>query len=1457
MGAFGGFFITNKGRALQAKAQIGTPLQYTRIAIGDGSLNGQTIPDLTGLISLKKTLAITGISTKSGGKAVISTKLQNKDITAGFYLREMGVFAQDPDVGEILYCYANAGTGAEYIPPSGGADIVEQIYNINTIVGNAANVSAVIDESLVLATKTELNNHKTANVLDHPDSSVTDNKIGDRTISDTSAPTGNTGKLTVILGWMGNMIKSVTGEATWRTAPGMTIKAIKTLLDAATAASTANTMIKRDAAGRAKVAAPSATDDIARKAETDAAMTVAQEAQNGLTTHSGVTNGAHGSTSAATANRIMQRDAAGRAKVAAPSAADDIARKDTVDTALSDAKAYAEAALRETSSIPVQITTGPNVIETTQATPATVEFKGRTLVNLLGKDGYCENINTFEKWGTVGASSTVLDTTRSFIGGASLKLSVTAGHCYDNKNYPFKFDQNKNFILVAKVFVESAGAVADIVVSLRDYNTMAVKYSSSANKSDTGRWQTLYVKVPKSNTIIGDGFNLVFGLVGTSTGVVNYDAIRLYEVSDADYAAIGTTIVGDAIDQAFPYVDSVQHAQGLSVRAAGKNLLGGRPNITSTQATASQTKPYEITFTHTAASLFTTEEFAAFGNRSYTISISAGVADRRMYIVQYDAQGNKSVASDIVLGGPTTTHTFVTGATTARLRIHFGSAAAGTFVFSNWMLVLGGIDQLPPSFEPRIDQYINAPTLLASNVDGSIADTYDSATKQVFRRWFTGVKFDASITPLVHNLEYVGYKRIYFPITAFTSMLPYGRINASKYNGTVIKDGNSELGADQWNIGLTHLWTAVSNTDTGWVDGVQPSVNAAKALLNGWKATANNGTAYTSWVSILTGSAPPTNTEAYVSANKAPGWDAWATLDYVRATPITESLSGDLGGISLPNGATQVELLDGVIVREKANPKFDQTRYRINNTYQGNSKLTWRAASIVEIFKNDMLDNKWTIVNTTDSGYANGVSWAHIMAADYDPTAVYTVTYRVLDRHQYTAGARQAVVTYQSSLGSVVAKNTQNIAELLRKDGVQDFALDYIEAKADNNAIDLVTTRTDLSTHTALTNGAHGATSAATANRIIQRDANGRAKVAAPSASDDIARKAETDAALTAANAADTKVGDIATLQTTSKNNTVAAINELFQNVSDGKTKVASAITDMGQTASGSDTFEQLTAKIRDISKNASAVAADVLPGKTFYAGGVLQIGTMPVGTQIFTPGAAELIIPTGYYAGSKVAAVSGLTAANIKQGSTVGGVAGNFTNDADAVASELLTGKSAYVKGNKVTGNMANRTGHVTGQSSSVSGTTLRIRPQPGYYPGDAANSAQLSDANFLAANIRKGTSIFGLVGSLVEGVPKAVGIGNVDTNSILTVEGLDFRPGVILIDRFILGTGNDYYYRIYSLVYGSFNEASLYSQGASPNQSFYITKVSPFNITNSGFSAFVGGGGSISTGVNWMAFR
>lgn len=122
-------------------------------------------------------------------------------------------------------------------------------------------------------------------------------ELGARTIDPSQAPTGNVGTLRQFLDWLANRIRAITGKTNWYDAPDTTLAAAKQHIDAAAPHSGHET----PSGAQAKVDAHAAGTNV------------------------------HGATSAATANRIMMRDAAGRAKVAAPSAADDIARKDTVD----------------------------------------------------------------------------------------------------------------------------------------------------------------------------------------------------------------------------------------------------------------------------------------------------------------------------------------------------------------------------------------------------------------------------------------------------------------------------------------------------------------------------------------------------------------------------------------------------------------------------------------------------------------------------------------------------------------------------------------------------------------------------------------------------------------------------------------------------------------------------------------------------------------------------------------------------------------------------------------------------------------------------------------------------------------------------------------------------------------------------------------------------------------------
>lgn len=57
-----------------------------------------------------------------------------------------------------------------------------------------------------------------------PDNSITDAMIGNRTISDSTAPTGDIGQITTLFSWIANMITKITGKPIWRTAPRTTLE---------------------------------------------------------------------------------------------------------------------------------------------------------------------------------------------------------------------------------------------------------------------------------------------------------------------------------------------------------------------------------------------------------------------------------------------------------------------------------------------------------------------------------------------------------------------------------------------------------------------------------------------------------------------------------------------------------------------------------------------------------------------------------------------------------------------------------------------------------------------------------------------------------------------------------------------------------------------------------------------------------------------------------------------------------------------------------------------------------------------------------------------------------------------------------------------------------------------------------------------------------------------------------
>jgi len=239
--AFDGMTMTTKGINLQTKVQAGATLNFTKIKVGDGVLSsGTTLASLTDLVESKLTVEIESVTSLGDGTYRVRGTLTNASVTTGFFLREVGVFATDPDDGEILYSVANAGDECDYLPAGGGSVVVEQVVDIITAVGSASSVTATIDEDSVLLSKATFTEHQEASPIDHPDSSVTDAKIGTRTMDDTVAAASGAGVLTNLLSKIGYMIKSITGKSSWYTAPDTTLAKAASHITATSAAHAAS-----------------------------------------------------------------------------------------------------------------------------------------------------------------------------------------------------------------------------------------------------------------------------------------------------------------------------------------------------------------------------------------------------------------------------------------------------------------------------------------------------------------------------------------------------------------------------------------------------------------------------------------------------------------------------------------------------------------------------------------------------------------------------------------------------------------------------------------------------------------------------------------------------------------------------------------------------------------------------------------------------------------------------------------------------------------------------------------------------------------------------------------------------------------------------------------------------------------------------------------------------------------
>lgn len=150
--------LTPSGTDLLLRAIAGeVNIKFTAIQLGNGADAGKSAA------ALSNPLLTAEISSYEVGDVFVTlrTTFSNSQVSASFRATEVGVLAHDPDTedGTLLYAYQYTPEGeSDYIPASADK-VLETQMDVLVYIGDAENVTASISQSLVYASRADLEAH--------------------------------------------------------------------------------------------------------------------------------------------------------------------------------------------------------------------------------------------------------------------------------------------------------------------------------------------------------------------------------------------------------------------------------------------------------------------------------------------------------------------------------------------------------------------------------------------------------------------------------------------------------------------------------------------------------------------------------------------------------------------------------------------------------------------------------------------------------------------------------------------------------------------------------------------------------------------------------------------------------------------------------------------------------------------------------------------------------------------------------------------------------------------------------------------------------------------------------------------------------------------------------------------------------------------------------------------------
>ncbi|MBY0202986.1 MULTISPECIES: hypothetical protein [Paenibacillus] len=657
---------------------------------------------------------------------------------------------------------------------------------------------------------------------------------------------------------------------------------------------------------------------------------------------------------------------------------------------------------------------GVNVVSANQeATFNLSSIKGRTLVNLLGRAGGCEQASLVNSY----QSTITADTSNKVQGNQSLKITTTATPAGALSISPINLKSGKYYIVLSSAKLISGELVG---MYLNELNPNKGNVTSSNSKRFSTLWGAYSISTDISTFFVSQ-------VVGASGSSGYIDAIRLYEISASEYVAL-ENMTTEQIARNYPYVDSVQPVLNPYAIRYGQNLLPPfyEWSETAIAGPSEIEAPYQLKMTKASGTV-------GFSNFICTVNVAPSTAYTFSTTVDVTNFGGNGVAGvywngwyydedDNAItsfnkppyakanGKFTLGNIFKTpdNAKSVRIVIGFDSETTGTAIFKNPCLNLGTSAM---TFKPREDSFLALQTELHANPDtGENPDSVFERDGQYYKlaKWRK-----VTLGPDI-NFSLWGGQNGFKVVNAMLPGPPAvdGSGTLTKYQGKVIKEtdfvtvnsatDNLNIGSSGANGVFDNFQISISSADSGWGDSyTNLTSDEIKAYFMGYfmytagQDPNNNGAGYNGsgtkvWTPLLSKNSQ--NFFTKVPTVPAPNWTSYQLL-YQLAKPIVEPITSE-GQLTFIDGDNQIEVGTGIVLREVApTPIRDgYGRWNIGNIYAGPGAQDFKNKSklVLNVYKNGKLDPMW---------FKFSAAQESILGVSYDPTATYSVTYLMLDKY--------------------------------------------------------------------------------------------------------------------------------------------------------------------------------------------------------------------------------------------------------------------------------------------------------------------------------------------------------------------------------------------------------------------------------------------------------------------------